>query len=172
VTNPHRVTPFDSAEFRRVLGHVPTSVVVVTGRDSRGAPAGVTIGSFVSISLEPPLVGFFQGHGSASWAAIAESGCFSVNVLAASQQELCWRFAKEPAAGTSRFDGIEIDNAPNGSPLLPGGVASIDCDIESTLDIGDHLLVVGRVTALRAASEHDAPMVFVRGALGRAGVDT
>jgi 3-hydroxy-9,10-secoandrosta-1,3,5(10)-triene-9,17-dione monooxygenase reductase component len=172
VTDPASAASFDSAEFRRVLGHVPTSVVVVTGRDARGTPAGVTIGSFVSISLEPPLVGFFQGHGSASWAAIAESGCFSVNVLSESQQELCWRFAKEPAPGTSRFDGLDCTDAPNGSPLLPGGVASVDCDVESTLDIGDHLLVVGRVTALRAASGDAAPMVFVRGALGRAGVDT
>jgi 3-hydroxy-9,10-secoandrosta-1,3,5(10)-triene-9,17-dione monooxygenase reductase component len=159
---------FDSAEFRRVLGHVPTSVVVVTGRDSGGAPAGVTIGSFVSISLDPPLVGFFQGRGSKSWASIAESGCFSVNVLADAQQELCWRFAKEPADGTSRFDGIVTHDAPNGSPLIDGTVASIDCDVHSTLDIGDHLLVVGRVTALRTASGDSAPMVFVRGSLGRA----
>lgn len=159
---------FDSAEFRRVLGHVPTSVVVVTGRDSGGVPAGVTIGSFVSISLDPPLVGFFQGHGSKSWASIAESGCFAVNVLADSQQELCWRFAKEPADGASRFDGIITHDAPNGSPLIDGTVASIDCDVHSTIDIGDHLLVVGRVTALRTAAGDSAPMVFVRGGLGRA----
>ena len=159
---------FDSAEFRRVLGHVPTSVVVVTSRDSGGTPAGVTIGSFVSISLDPPLVGFFQGHGSKSWASIAESGCFAVNVLADEQQELCWRFAKEPADGTSRFDGIVTHDAPNGSPLIAGTVASIDCDVHSTIDIGDHLLVVGRVTALRTASGDSAPMVFVRGGLGRA----
>jgi 3-hydroxy-9,10-secoandrosta-1,3,5(10)-triene-9,17-dione monooxygenase reductase component len=159
---------FDSAEFRRVLGHVPTSVVVVTGRDSGGTPAGVTIGSFVSISLDPPLVGFFQGHNSKSWASIAESGCFAVNVLADAQQELCWRFAKEPADGTSRFDGIVTHDAPNGSPLIDGTIASIDCDVHSTIDIGDHLLVVGRVTALRTASGDSAPMVFVRGGLGRA----
>lgn len=159
---------FDSAEFRRVLGHVPTSVVVVTGRDSGGKPAGVTIGSFVSISLDPPLVGFFQGHNSKSWTSIAESGCFAVNVLADAQQELCWRFAKEPADGTSRFDGIVTHDAPNGSPLIDGTVASIDCDVHSTIGIGDHLLVVGRVTALRTASGDTAPMVFVRGGLGRA----
>lgn len=159
---------FDSAEFRRVLGHVPTSVVVVTGRDSHGVPAGVTIGSFVSISLDPPLVGFFQGHGSKSWTAIAESGCFAVNVLTDAQQDLCWRFAKEPADGTSRFDGIAIHEAPNGSPLIDGTVASIDCDVHSTLDIGDHFLVVGLVTALRTATGDVSPMVFVRGGLGRA----
>jgi len=122
----------------------------------------------VSISLDPPLVGFFQGHGSKSWASIAESGCFAVNVLADEQQELCWRFAKEPADGTSRFDGIVTHDAPNGSPLIAGTVASIDCDVHSTIDIGDHLLVVGRVTALRTASGDSAPMVFVRGGLGRA----
>ena len=72
---------FDSAQFRAVLGHVPTSVVVVTGLDGEGKAFGITIGSFASVSLDPPLVGFFPGTRSQSWAAIRESGRFCVNVL-------------------------------------------------------------------------------------------
>jgi len=76
---------FDSKEFRQVLGHFPTGVVIISGLDGAGKPQGLTIGSFSSISLDPPLVGFFPGLNSKSWPAIAESGFFCVNVLAASQ---------------------------------------------------------------------------------------
>ena len=76
-----RVTAsFDPAKFRQVLGHVPTSVVVVTGIGTDGKPYGITIGSFVSVSLEPALVGFLPGLNSHSWQAIAASGKFCVNV--------------------------------------------------------------------------------------------
>ena len=67
---------FDSSHFRHVLGHLPTAVVVVTGVSAQGEPAGVTIGSFASVSLDPPLVGFFQGTGSRTWPLIAQSGSF------------------------------------------------------------------------------------------------
>ena len=81
---------FDSKEFRSVLGNLPTGVVIVSGVDVSGEPQGVTIGSFVSISLDPPLVGFFQGLNSKTWPAIAASGSFCANVLAQDQSELCW----------------------------------------------------------------------------------
>ena len=97
---------FDSAQFRAVLGHVPTSVVVVTGLNAQGAAFGITIGSFASVSLDPPLVGFFPGVRSQSWAAIRESGRFCVNVLGSHQEEACWRFAKE---GDDKFAGVDVD---------------------------------------------------------------
>ena len=84
---------FDSARFRQVLGHFPTGVTVVTGT-ADGAPHGMTIGSFTSVSLEPPLVGFLPQASSPSWQAISSSGAFCVNVLGQDQGELCWRFAK------------------------------------------------------------------------------
>ena len=76
---------FDSKEFRSVLGNLQTGVVIVSGVDVSGEPQGVTIGSFVSISLDPPLVGFFQGLNSKTWPAIAASGSFCANVLAQDQ---------------------------------------------------------------------------------------
>ena len=86
---------FDSSRFRQVLGHVPTSVVVVTGITPSGDPSGLTIGSFTSVSLDPPLVGFLPGFNSKSWPEIAASGSFCVNILGADQADICWRFAKE-----------------------------------------------------------------------------
>lgn len=150
---------FDSKHFRSVLGAVPTSVVVVTGFDSTGAPHGITIGSFVSVSLEPPLVGFLPGVSSKTWLAIRESGRFCVNVLAADQDELCWRFAKE---AENRFDGVDWSPSKNGTPALAGALATLDCDLESDDPHGDHFFVVGRVTDLSAVDAGDA-MVFFRG---------
>lgn len=151
---------FDSAYFRSVLGHVPTSVVVVTGLNSVGQPFGITIGSFTSVSLDPPLVGFFPGTSSRSWAAIRESGRFCVNVLAGSQDELCWAFAKE---GDDKFANIDWTPSAGGSPVLPGVIASIDCAIESETDAGDHVFVLGRVEALDHVDDATDAMIFFRG---------
>ena len=151
---------FDSAYFRSVLGHVPTSVVVVTGVDNAGKPFGITIGSFASVSLDPPLVGFFPGLQSRSWASIRESGRFAVNVLGGAQDELCWRFAKE---GDDKFDGVEYTMSAGGSPVLPGVIALIDCSIESESQAGDHSFVVGRVEALEHVDDATDAMIFFRG---------
>ena len=153
---------FDSKEFRQVLGHFPTGVVIISGLDGAGKPQGLTIGSFSSISLDPPLVGFFPGLNSKSWPAIAESGFFCVNVLAASQSDLCCRFAKE---SEDRFNGVDWSNSPNNSPKIAGAVAYIDCAIESSSQIGDHLLIVGRVQSLEAVAGAGSPMVFSKGAV-------
>jgi flavin reductase (DIM6/NTAB) family NADH-FMN oxidoreductase RutF len=152
--------PFDSAHFRAVLGHVPTSVVVVTGLNAQGAAFGITIGSFASVSLDPPLVGFFPGVRSQSWAAIRESGRFCVNVLGSHQEEAGWRFAKE---GDDKFAGVEWLPSEGGSPVLPGSIAWIDCEIDSETVMGDHTCVVGRVTSLDHAEEVENAMVFFRG---------
>ncbi len=153
---------FDSKEFRSVLGHFPTGVVIISGLDNSGKPQGLTIGSFSSISLDPPLVGFFPGLNSKSWPAIAESGAFCVNVLAANQGELCWRFAKE---SENRFDGVKWSPSPLKSPMIDGSVAFIDCKLESSSQVGDHLFVVGRVHGLVAVADSGNPMVFSKGAV-------
>ena len=155
--------PFDSRRFRDVLGHLPTGVTVVTGVDKSGRPQGITIGSFVSVSLEPPLVGFLPTTSSRSWQAIAESGSFCVNILGADQADLCWRFAKEPAEGESRFEGIAYTPAGTGSPILPGVVGWIDCAIERVVEAGDHVFVVGAVHMLAHRPDVDDAMVFFRG---------
>ena len=152
--------PFDSAHFRAVLGHVPTSVVIVTGLDANGGAFGITIGSFTSVSLDPPLVGFFPGTQSQSWAAIRESGRFCVNVLGAHQEDMCWRFAKE---GDDKFAGIEWVPSAGGNPVLPGSIAWIDCEIETETVMGDHTCVVGLVASLDHAESVENAMVFFRG---------
>jgi flavin reductase (DIM6/NTAB) family NADH-FMN oxidoreductase RutF len=156
---------FDSAKFRQVLGHVPTSVVVVTGISADGTPRGITIGSFVSVSLEPALVGFLPGLNSRSWADISASGRFCVNVLADGQDELCWRFAKE---GDDKFEGVEWVPSATGLPQLPGVIATIDCTVHSETVVGDHFMVVGAVESLDNVDDAGDAMAFYRGKVTRA----
>jgi flavin reductase (DIM6/NTAB) family NADH-FMN oxidoreductase RutF len=156
------VTPHgDPDKFRHVLSHVPTSVVVVTGMKDDATPAGMAIGSFTSISLDPQLVGFYPTHTSTSWPVIRQAGRFCVNVLAQGQNALAGQFAK---SGGDKFQGLTTTPAPfSGAPILEGIVAWIDCELEREIELGDHYLVVGRVIDLDVA-QSDHPMVFSRGA--------
>jgi flavin reductase (DIM6/NTAB) family NADH-FMN oxidoreductase RutF len=135
---PRSVT---TAEFRAILGHLPTAVVVVTAVDEHG-PIGMTVGTFTSVSLEPMLVGFLPATNSGSWARIRAVGSFCANVLGADQVSLCQAFA---ARTQDKFSGVDWRTSASGSPILPGVVAWIDCDIESECPAGDHVLVDQRV---------------------------
>jgi flavin reductase (DIM6/NTAB) family NADH-FMN oxidoreductase RutF len=160
---------FDGAHFRTVLGHFPTGVTIVSGLTDDGQPTGFTIGSFTSVSLDPPMVGFLPQADSVTWAAMSASGSFCVNVLAAHQSDLCWKFAKSGTEAT-RFEDVRWHAAPSGSPILDRAVAWIDCDVEHVYEMGDHLFVLGRVLSLDADADHDGlpptPLIFFRGTLG------
>ena len=156
------LTAFDSAKFRQVLGHFPTGVTVITAAHD-GVPVGMAVGSFASVSLEPPLVAFFAGKSSSSWPKIEATGAFCVNILADDQEEESRRFASKEE---DKFAGIGWKPAGSGSPLLDGVLAWIDCDIDSITDAGDHVCVMGRVRDLDVG--HDgAPLIFFRGGYGR-----
>ncbi len=153
----------ESADFRRVLGAFPTGVTVVTAAGADG-PVGVAIGSFASVSLDPPLVGFFLGTGSSSWPGLEAAGHFCVNVLGSHQVELCGKMASRDPA---KFDGVDVTAAPHtGAPILPDVLAWIDCRIDRVLDGGDHHIILGRVLALDTVNEDADPMVFFKGGYG------
>src|SRR6476659_9037630 len=84
----------DAADYRRVLGHVPTSVSVVTGLAAMGNPVGMTVGSFTSVSLDPPLIAFFVDRSSTTWPRLYETEYFGVNILGHDQGELCRAFSR------------------------------------------------------------------------------
>ena len=158
----------DPIQYRQVLGHFPTGVTVVTACKDAGAPVGFTIGSFTSVSLDPPLVGFLPMVNSDRWPDIRSSGTFCVNVLADDQGDLCWRFAKSGLE--DQFAGIDWrpSNA-TGSPILAGSIAWIDCSIEGVVDAGDHHFVIGRVLQLEHTTTESEPnaLLFFRGKLGK-----
>lgn len=149
---------FDSARFRQVLGHFPTGVCVIATIHQH-QPVGVAIGSFFSVSLEPPLVGFCAGKGSSTWPKLREAGRFCVNVLAADQEEISRVFASKDA---DKFAGLAWDHSPLGSPRLGGALAWIDCELETVHDAGDHEIAVGAVHDVEVGGE-GGPLVFFRG---------
>lgn len=159
------MTQIDSATFRAVLGHFPTGVTVITSVSGE-TPLGFTIGSFASVSLDPPLVGFLAQDDSDTWEAMSPAGKFCVNVLGHHHNELCWKFAKS-GVDVERFEGTDWTMSPNGCPVLPDVLAWIDCDVEEVYTMGDHYFVLGRVVGLEHVPHGDhVPLVFYRGQLG------
>jgi flavin reductase (DIM6/NTAB) family NADH-FMN oxidoreductase RutF/DNA-binding IclR family transcriptional regulator len=153
----------DPGHFRRVLGQYPTGVCVVTAVDLDGRPAGMTVGSFVSVSLNPPLVAFLATTGSRVLAAIGDSGRFAVNALAGDQVDLCRQFASR---ADDRFDGVSWRPSALGSPVLAGAPAWVDCRLDAVTEVGDHVLVVGAVADLDV-ERSAAPLMFFQGGYGR-----
>lgn len=149
--------------FRQTLGHYPTGVVVVTGITEDGQPVGMVVGSFTSVSLNPPQVAFMPRSESRTFARLRTAQSFCVNVLAADQEPICRRFATQME---NKFDGIGWHPSPSGAPILDDVVAWIDCSFESIIEAGDHYIVIGRVLqmdVLRPAP----PLLFFQGGYGR-----
>jgi 3-hydroxy-9,10-secoandrosta-1,3,5(10)-triene-9,17-dione monooxygenase reductase component len=152
----------DVAHFRSVLGHFATGIVVVTGIVD-AVPAGLTCQSFVSLSLDPPLVAFCPNKKSTSWRRIARSGAFCANVLTEEQEDISRVFA---TSGADKFRGLGWRPAETGSPILQDVLAYVDCRIEARYDAGDHEIIVGRVVDLEAAPK-GRPLLSYRGGYGR-----
>jgi flavin reductase (DIM6/NTAB) family NADH-FMN oxidoreductase RutF len=150
-------------EFRETLGHYPTGVALVTGIDADGEPVGMVVGSFTSVSMDPPLVAFLPQRDSGTFARLRTATHFCVNVLAADQEDLCRRFARR---GQDKFAGVPWKPAPSGAPVLEGTVAWIDCSYESVADAGDHFMVIGRVEAMDVVRPA-LPLLFFQGGYGR-----
>jgi len=131
----------------------------------------MTIGSFTSVSLDPPLVSFCPGHDSDSWARMRDVGSFCVNVLGDHQADVSSTFASKV---DDRFGGISTRVEATGAPVIEGCLAWIDCRVEAVHTAGDHDIVVGRVVALGPAdgaadpaATTDGPLVFFKGGYGR-----
>jgi 3-hydroxy-9,10-secoandrosta-1,3,5(10)-triene-9,17-dione monooxygenase reductase component len=159
----HPVPVVEGARFRQVLGHFPTGVTVITATTDDG-PAGLAVGSFFSVSLDPPLVAFCAAKTSTSYPKIEAAGHFVVNILAEDQEDVCRVFASK---GTDKFNGIGYRPSPGaGAPVISGVLGWIDCEIDAIHEAGDHWIVVGRVLDLEVAHE-GGPLVFFRGGYGR-----
>jgi 3-hydroxy-9,10-secoandrosta-1,3,5(10)-triene-9,17-dione monooxygenase reductase component len=164
-TDPSSDIVIDPSDYRRVLGYFPTGVTVIaTHHEDRAV--GLAVGSFFSVSLDPPLVGFCVGHQSTSLPTIEKAGHFVVNVLADTQADICSIFAGK---AEDKFDGVDWDPGPgHGSPRIAGSLAHIDCSLEDSIEAGDHKIVLGRVHALDVAADPDAgPLLFFKGGYGR-----
>ena len=156
----------DPMKYRQVLGHFPTGVTVITGIVD-DQPVGFTIGSFMSVSLDPPLVGFLPMVSSDRWQLLRKSNGFCVNVLNCDQGPLCWQFSKSSIE--QPFEGVDWRPAPvTGSPIIEGSIAWMDCSFEKIVEAGDHDFVMGRIEDFE--HEHPdndpLPLLFYKGKLG------
>ncbi|WP_440995815.1 flavin reductase family protein [Arhodomonas sp. SL1] len=152
-------TPFDPRALRNALGGFATGVTVVTTRAPDGTPVGLTVNSFSSVSLEPPLILWSLMRDSPSRAAFLAASHFAVNVLAVEQEALCRRFA---TPRPDKFEGVQWWAGAGGAPVLAGCVARFQCRRSLRHDGGDHDILLGRVEAF----DHDPmvePLVFVAG---------
>jgi flavin reductase (DIM6/NTAB) family NADH-FMN oxidoreductase RutF len=155
-------TKIDPGAFRRILGHYPTGVAIVTAIGSDGQPVGMAVGTFTSVSLDPPLVGFLPAKTSTTWPKIEASGSFCINVLSAQQEALSRSFSR---SGTDKFADVAWAPSPLGAPILTDALAWIDCELFRVDEAGDHLVVLGTVGDMRLQTG-SGPLVFFRGGYG------
>jgi len=152
---------FTPGDFRKALGAFPTGVAVVTARASDGLLQAMTVSSFNSVSLEPPLVLFSVARTALSFSAWQAASKWGISVLGETQDGLSTRFAQQ---GGGKWLGVEPITGATVVPLIPGALAHFECERYALHDGGDHLIFLGRVLALgRPVGSASRPLVFFSG---------
>jgi len=144
-----------SQQFRRACGSFATGVAVLTTRGSDGTPHGITVNSFSSLSLDPPLIMVAIARDCTFLNHFESCLAFAVNILREDQRELSTRFAELPEG---RFTGVAWRDTVSGSPWLDGALALLDCKTVQVLDTGDHRMLIGEV--LEVAVGEGRPLIF------------
>jgi len=151
----------DARKFRNALGKFPTGVVVVTARTQAGELIGMTMSSFNSVSLDPPLILFSIHRRALSFAAWQSVSHYAVNVLNEDQEQVSNQFAR---ASGNKWEGLTTLTGRNGAPMLPNAAVVFECENYARYDGGDHEIFVGRVEALHEHAFTDRrPLVFFEG---------
>jgi flavin reductase (DIM6/NTAB) family NADH-FMN oxidoreductase RutF len=147
--------PVQAQEFTRACARFATGVAVASVRDAAGNPHGLTVSSFTSVSLDPPLVLVCIAHSTTSIDAFRRAKHFGVSVLAADQKEISDRFARK---GQDRFEGVGWAPGECGVPLLSGALATFECAATSCVTAGDHDIFIGTVVHTRISDSQ--PLVY------------
>ncbi len=145
--------------FRDTMGSFATGVCVLTAKRRDGVPVGMTVNSFTSVSLDPPLVLVCLGAMSPRSQAIVDPGRFAISILADDQRDLSNHFAR-PGEGLTPDAGWH--EGENGAPVVDGAAAFVECDVDTVHMSGDHMIVIGRVTHLETDTARE-PLVYFRG---------
>lgn len=148
----------DYRALKQALGRYPTGVAVVTALRADGEPVGLTVNSFTSVSLEPPLILWCLDNNSPNLAVFERAAHFAVNVLAAEQGWIATRFAKPV---DDKFGGVDWRAGDHGLPVLAETVACLTCRTYSEHPGGDHVILLGEVEAFTHAPGD--PLVYVDG---------
>lgn len=152
----------DKRQFRNLLGQFATGVAVMTGLNPDGRRIGVTVNSFSSVSLDPPLVLWSIASESPNLACFARDCAFAVNILAADQEQIARQFAR---SAEDKFAGLGVRDGLDGVPLLEGCVAYLECRVEAHYPGGDHVIVLGAVH--RYINLEREPLLFHCGSFHR-----
>ena len=145
--------------FRKALGSFATGVTVVTARTAEGDPVGMTVTSFASVSLDPPLVMIGVGKTNSNIAAYRDVGQFAVNILSEDQRDVSITFASRVE---DRWAQVKWRKGYKDLPLIEGALAQVQCDVHQVHEAGDHDIIIGRVKALDAATGGQ-PLLHFRG---------
>ena len=150
---------FSKIDFREALGRFATGVAVVTARDAAGEPVGMTMSSFNSVSLDPPLVLFSVDRAAHSLPAMQAAEGYAINILGRTQEHLSTRFAR---ARADKFAEVAHSPGYGAAPVLADVLARFECKPYAQYDGGDHVIFVCEVLNL-SASDEDEPLIFYRG---------
>jgi flavin reductase (DIM6/NTAB) family NADH-FMN oxidoreductase RutF len=154
---------FTGLELRDVLGRFATGVCLVTVTDAAGAAHAVTVNSFASVSLDPPLVLWSLQKGSDVYGLYADAPLYAINVLSEAQQDLSTRYSQK---GGHLMAREHFRPGENGAPVVVDAIAHLECSLEAPVDGGDHTILIGRVTRIRVG-ESAPPLLFFGGAYRR-----
>lgn len=153
----------DDAQFKLAMSHFASGVTIVT-TEHQGKAFGLTVASFASLSLHPPLVLVCIEKTVKSHDAIAEAGKFAVNILEHGQSELSNRFASRI---DDKFAGVETRRGELDVPLLAKALTAIECTVHAQLPGGDHSIFIGAVQHIHTTEGH--PLIYYRSAYHRLG---
>ncbi|MEQ9520844.1 MAG: flavin reductase family protein [Parvibaculum sp.] len=145
--------------FRNALGEFATGVAVVTTMVEGEAPIGLTINSFSSVSLEPPLVLWCLDKGSDTVDLFTRTKGFTINILSVEQQAISGQLSQ---TGNHGLAGLDLVEGANQCPRLVGVPAAFECEVDARHDAGDHIILVGRVVSFHRDEAH-APLIYHRG---------
>jgi flavin reductase (DIM6/NTAB) family NADH-FMN oxidoreductase RutF len=154
-----RASCLDHASLRRVLGHYATGVAILTVVSRSGFHIGITVNSFTSVSLKPPLVSVCLGKFLISLTEIRSASAFNVNILCRGQEHLSSQFSRP---GAEKWDGVTFGIADNGARTIEPNLAVLECGRHKIVSAGDHCILLGRVERCHVNSVKE-PLVFYRG---------
>ncbi|MEF8815420.1 MAG: flavin reductase family protein [Salinibacter sp.] len=149
----------DPSTFRASMRRVPSPVVVVTARGPQEV-RGITIGSFSSVALDPPLVSFNVARDSRMFEVMEACEWFAVHVLGENQAHLAKQFAVPGLSGPEQFEAVPHERDPHGTPILDGGSAVLHCRLHDSLPAADHCLYVGRVAEVEERPDQGAVLYY------------